>query len=121
MYLITMQHPDRHESDNESPYRGAVCVMAGRPWYVTGKVGPDLFGTPEAADDTFLAFPRTSEGMIYKVLSVEEYIKLVGDYPNPWLDELRTLCPKPVPPPDIFANMWVDNLPDPPRSDGAPF
>lgn len=114
MYLITMGSHDRSPADNTSPYKGAICIITGRPWYVTGKMGPDLFASKLVASASVLQFPKGLERR-YEVLSVEEYMKLVGDFTGfshhvEWLDDLRALCPKPVPSPPAsgpFSDMWV--------------
>lgn len=90
VYLILM-NPDENKN---SMYKGAICVMDGKPWYVTNMARPTICKSENEANKIITKlFKSYSVGKEFQVMSVESYLELVGKssdkWGNNWINQLR--------------------------------
>jgi hypothetical protein len=79
-YIITRNRNPR----DLSPYLGAICVIDGYPWYVTGLHGPDIYQSEDGAALMIQTLRLAVEGN-YDITDLDEYLKHL-DSVNVWKD-----------------------------------
>ncbi len=75
MYIILM-NPDEYE--NTKTYRGAVCIMEGKPWYVTSLAKPTIFTKEKGADGMAEKLKKGNPNDVFVAIDVDYYLTLVG-------------------------------------------
>ena len=85
MYIILM-NPD----ENTTAYRGAVCIMDGKPWYVTNLAKPTIFTKEKGADNMAEKLKKGNTDNVFVAIEVDYYLTLVGqDDSCRWLTQMR--------------------------------
>ena len=110
MYIVTMHHPNRSQTDTCSPYLGEICIITGRVWYATGKMGPDLFASPEDALTAVKSVKTPFEYPNWNTVHAKKFVEQVrpfGMSTPAWLEDMRkAFGPAPVVAPTL---AWIDD------------
>lgn len=85
MYIIVM-----NSADNPNGYMGAICVMDGNPWYVTGLAGPTIFPTEKGASFIIKKLSKAYSDCTFEIMPIELYLSIVDPL---WPDKCEWLKP----------------------------
>ena len=88
MYLILM-NPDSFENAHSS-YRGAICIMNNKPWYMTNLARPSLFKIKGEAESKIKKLHKSYPNNEFIDVDVSLYLSVIdADFSNPWVNQLR--------------------------------
>ena len=86
MYLILM-NPNTNE---RSTYKGAICVIDGKPWYVTNLQRPDIYASEGEANKVIRKLARFNKAVEFIVVSVGAYVNMIDDnILSKWVAQLK--------------------------------
>ena len=85
-YLILMNS----ESYTLSPYRGAITILNGKPWYCTGLSAPTMFMSENEAHRQANILSKKYPESIFDVIDKSFYLSLIDiNWRCEWLQGLR--------------------------------
>ena len=86
MYLILMNPND----EKNGIYKGAICILDGKLWYVTGLAKPSVFRDKDKVREMVKKPKKSNPEKNFQIVDVEFYLSLIdADLSNPWVNQLR--------------------------------
>ena len=89
LHLILMNHTEQANS----LYKGAICIMDGKPWYVTGVEHPTIFKDEKKANEMVGKLKEANGDKDFLAVSVDFYLMLIGKeldrWNCKWINQLR--------------------------------
>ncbi len=80
LYLILM-NPNENQN---SMYKGAICIMNGKPWYVTSLAKPTIYTSDKEAHKVMFKLMKEYGDNEFMTVTVDSYLTLIGESLNKW-------------------------------------